>query len=92
MKKLAIVEEREDDKYEHSTVIKCWTCDSLKGREIPDATNDAKVRASLVFISPVRPTKDEPFQDQISVRWSNAVHVICAPIRGQSLGRRNQSL
>ena len=44
MKKLAIVEEREEDKYEHSTVVKCWTCDVDKGREIPEAFNDAKVR------------------------------------------------
>lgn len=43
MKKLAIVEEREEDKYEHATVVKCWKCDSEKGLEIPEAIADPKV-------------------------------------------------
>ncbi|KAJ7766902.1 hypothetical protein B0H16DRAFT_1412848 [Mycena metata] len=43
--KLAISEEREEDKYEHSTVVKCWTCDVEKGREIPEAFQDAKIKA-----------------------------------------------
>ncbi|KAE9393596.1 ubiquitin carboxyl-terminal hydrolase 14 [Gymnopus androsaceus JB14] len=38
MTKLAIVEEREDDKYEHTTVIKCWKCET----EIP---NDSKTKS-----------------------------------------------
>ncbi|KAJ7074130.1 hypothetical protein C8F01DRAFT_1099340 [Mycena amicta] len=42
--KLAISEETEKDKYEHFTVIKCWTCDVEKGREIPEAFNDPKVK------------------------------------------------
>ncbi|KAF7363760.1 Ubiquitin carboxyl-terminal hydrolase [Mycena sanguinolenta] len=46
--KLAIVEEREEDKYEHITVVKCWTCDSEKGREIPEAVNDPKVRRGVM--------------------------------------------
>ncbi|KAJ2956213.1 hypothetical protein NUW54_g14683 [Trametes sanguinea] len=40
MKKLAIVEEREEDKYEYKTVLKCWKCDPENGLEIPDASND----------------------------------------------------
>ncbi|KAF7295503.1 Ubiquitin carboxyl-terminal hydrolase [Mycena indigotica] len=43
--KLAIPEEKEEDKYDHSTVVKCWTCDVEKGREIPEAFNDAKVKS-----------------------------------------------
>ena len=42
--KLAIVEEREEDKYDHATVIKCWRCDPEKGSEIPDAAAHPKVR------------------------------------------------
>jgi ubiquitin carboxyl-terminal hydrolase 5/13 len=41
--KLAIAEEREEDKYEHSTMVKCWTCDPDKGRELPEAVSDGKV-------------------------------------------------
>ncbi|KAJ6624496.1 hypothetical protein B0H10DRAFT_2006189 [Mycena sp. CBHHK59/15] len=43
--KLSIVEEKEEDKYDHSTVVKCWTCDVEKGKEIPEALNDAKVKS-----------------------------------------------
>ncbi|KAJ7481259.1 hypothetical protein B0H11DRAFT_2024866 [Mycena galericulata] len=43
--KLAIVEERDEDKYERSTVVKCWACDAENGREIPEALNDSKVKS-----------------------------------------------
>ncbi|KAF8067078.1 hypothetical protein FPV67DRAFT_1497798 [Lyophyllum atratum] len=45
MTKLAIVEDREEDKYETSTVVKCWACDPEKGLEIPEAVKDLKVRS-----------------------------------------------
>ncbi|THU93425.1 ubiquitinyl hydrolase [Dendrothele bispora CBS 962.96] len=47
MKKLAIVEEREDDKYEHVTVVKCWKCDPTRGVEIPSASNDPKAKSLI---------------------------------------------
>ena len=37
MTKLAILEEREDDKWEHHTVLKCWKCDPVGGHELADA-------------------------------------------------------
>ena len=43
MKKLAITEEREEDKYDHHTSVKCWTCDPQNGVEVQDAPNDPKV-------------------------------------------------
>src|SRR6267154_961088 len=49
MTKLAILEEREEDKYEHLTVVKCWECDRQKGAELPDAVSDPKV--SLIPLS-----------------------------------------
>jgi ubiquitin carboxyl-terminal hydrolase 5/13 len=48
--KLAILEESEEDKYDHSTVVKCWTCDAEKGREIPEAFNDPKVRRIVLCV------------------------------------------
>ncbi|OBZ78711.1 Ubiquitin carboxyl-terminal hydrolase 14 [Grifola frondosa] len=45
MKKLAIVEEREEEKYEYKTVLKCWKCDSQSGLEIPDASLDPHVKS-----------------------------------------------
>ncbi|TFK84594.1 ubiquitin carboxyl-terminal hydrolase 14 [Polyporus arcularius HHB13444] len=47
MKKLAIVEDREEDKYEHKTVLKCWKCDSENGRELPDASADPHVQSLI---------------------------------------------
>ncbi|OSD05569.1 ubiquitin carboxyl-terminal hydrolase 14 [Trametes coccinea BRFM310] len=47
MKKLAIVEEREEDKYEYKTVLKCWKCDPENGLEIPDASNDPHVKSII---------------------------------------------
>jgi len=47
MTKLAIVEEREEDKYEHLTVVKCWACDPQIGKEVPGASADPKVRLRL---------------------------------------------
>lgn len=38
MTKLAIVEEREEDKYDHHTTLKCWACDPLQGSELPSAS------------------------------------------------------
>jgi ubiquitin carboxyl-terminal hydrolase 5/13 len=43
MTKLAISEEREEDKYEHVLVIKCWKCDAAQGAEIPSASAEPKV-------------------------------------------------
>lgn len=37
MKKLAIMEEREEDKYEHTLTIRCWLCEPTGGMPIPDA-------------------------------------------------------
>ena len=34
MTKLAIVQEREEDKYDHRTTLKCWQCDPVNGKEI----------------------------------------------------------
>lgn len=48
MKKLAIVEEREEDKYDHLTSVKCWTCDPRSGAELPDAQKDPKVRTIVI--------------------------------------------
>jgi ubiquitin carboxyl-terminal hydrolase 5/13 len=42
-KRLAIVEEREEDKYTHTTELKCWLCDSENGKIIPDGVSSGKV-------------------------------------------------
>lgn len=47
MKKVAIVEDREEDKYDHTLAIRCWKCDPNKGVEYPSALSDPKVRPEL---------------------------------------------
>ena len=54
MKKLAITEEREEDKYDHLTSVKCWTCDPLSGVEMPDAPKDPKVLAVFIHLDRFR--------------------------------------
>lgn len=53
MTKLAIVEEREEDKYDHVTSIKCWTCDPENGIVVPEATLDPKVRYLFFFVTKI---------------------------------------
>lgn len=45
MAKLAIVADREEDKYEHHTVVKCWKCNPETGLELPTASDDSQVKA-----------------------------------------------
>ena len=49
MTKLAILEEREEDKYDTVTKVKCWLCDSSQGKEIgQDVVNtQPQVRRTL---------------------------------------------
>lgn len=39
MTKLAIVQEREEDKWDHRTVLKCWKCNPEHGKEILAGTD-----------------------------------------------------
>ena len=50
MKKLAIIEEREEDKYEHKTALKCWKCDPEGGLELPDASADPHVQSIVAGV------------------------------------------
>jgi len=50
IKKLAIVEEREEDKYEYTLTIRCWLCEPAGGMPVPDALQDVKVRLTMVHI------------------------------------------
>jgi ubiquitin carboxyl-terminal hydrolase 5/13 len=44
MTKLAIAEDPEEDKYEHSTVLKCWKCNPERGAELPGFAADAHIQ------------------------------------------------
>ncbi|KAF8995923.1 hypothetical protein BDQ17DRAFT_1365068 [Cyathus striatus] len=70
MKKLAIVEEREEDKYEHFTVVKCWKCDPERGLEVPSASKDPKVKALtegvMTSLSSARQSEVKAWEEEIT--------------------------
>ncbi|KAI0668763.1 ubiquitinyl hydrolase [Trametes maxima] len=70
MKKLAIVEDREEDKYELKTVLKCWKCDAESGLEIPDASNDPHVKSVvdgvMTSLSSARQSEVKAWEEEIT--------------------------
>ena len=70
MKKLAIVEEREEDKYEHRTAVKCWKCDPETGRELPDASADPHVQSLVTGVmqslSSARQSEVKAWEEEIA--------------------------
>jgi hypothetical protein len=50
MTKLAINEEREEDKYEHASMFKCWKCDPRKGKEV--AIDEVNASICLLLARP----------------------------------------
>ncbi|KAG6860262.1 hypothetical protein C0995_013533 [Termitomyces sp. Mi166 len=45
MTKLAIAEDREEDRYETRTIVKCWACEPERGREVPEAVDEPKIKS-----------------------------------------------
>jgi hypothetical protein len=88
MTKLAIIEEREEDNYEHVTNIKCWICDPERGIVVQEDLSDPKV--FLIYVEIV--VKLTECVDAITYKWSDAVNVLSASVRSQSLGRRDNTL
>ncbi|EIN03471.1 ubiquitin carboxyl-terminal hydrolase 14 [Punctularia strigosozonata HHB-11173 SS5] len=68
MTKLAIVEEREEDKYDRLTSLKCWKCDPDNGLELgPDVTAQAKplVDGVLSAMSSARQSEVKAWEEEI---------------------------
>ncbi|KAK2460221.1 hypothetical protein APHAL10511_007756 [Amanita phalloides] len=68
MKKLAIMEEREEDKWTHSTTLKCWECDRESG--IPIAV-DANIERQLTdgvmsSLSSARQSEVKAWEEEIT--------------------------
>ncbi|KAI0757733.1 ubiquitin carboxyl-terminal hydrolase 14 [Daedaleopsis nitida] len=70
MKKLAIIEEREEDKYEHKTILKCWKCDPVNGLELPDASADPHVQSLITGVmqslSSARQSEVKAWEEEIA--------------------------
>ncbi|CAL1697115.1 unnamed protein product [Somion occarium] len=68
--KLAIIEDRDEDKFEHRTVVKCWKCNPETGAELADATSDSHVK-SLVdgvmhSLSSARQSEVKAWEEEIT--------------------------
>lgn len=52
MTKLAIVQELEEDKYDHQTALKCWKCDAANGKTITADENTVRIFLSSFSTCP----------------------------------------
>ncbi|PVG04552.1 ubiquitinyl hydrolase [Serendipita vermifera] len=69
-KRLAIKEEREEDKYLHSIELKCWLCDPSHGEVIPDGVNAGKGKelrdAVMASLSSARQSEVKAWEEEIT--------------------------
>lgn len=67
--KLAIAEDREEDKYEYVTVIKCWKCDPQGGAELPGLTADTEIQDLIAgvmqSVSSARQSEIKAWEEEI---------------------------
>ncbi|KAG1797423.1 uncharacterized protein HD556DRAFT_1356550 [Suillus plorans] len=75
MKKLAINEEREEDKYEHTTVFKCWKCDLQDGKEVAiDVANTKRLTDGIMLsLSSARQSEVKAWEEEITA----CEHTLC---------------
>ncbi|KAG8831395.1 hypothetical protein FRC17_003221 [Serendipita sp. 399] len=69
-KRLAIIEEREEDKYSHFTDLKCWLCDPSNGRCLSDAISQGKGKelrdAVMSSLSSARQSEVKAWEEEIT--------------------------
>jgi ubiquitin carboxyl-terminal hydrolase 5/13 len=67
MTKLAIVQEREEDKYDHRTALRCWKCDPVNGRVITadDDTTKRLTDGIMQSISSARQSEVKAWEEEI---------------------------
>ncbi|KAF8417525.1 ubiquitinyl hydrolase [Boletus edulis BED1] len=65
--KLAIAQEREEDKYDHRTVLRCWTCDPVDGRVIvaDDDTTKRLTDGVMQSLSSARQSEVKAWEEEI---------------------------
>lgn len=70
MTKLAILEERDEDKYDTFTTVKCWLCDAENGKEVPEElVNDqikALVNGVMSSLSSARQSEVKAWEEEIT--------------------------
>lgn len=70
MTKLTIVEDRDEDRYEHRTTIKCWKCLPATGLEIPEASADSHAKSLITAVmqslSSARQSEVKAWEEEIT--------------------------
>ena len=65
-----IIEEREEDKYEFQTVLKCWKCNPERGHELLGLSDDSTVKALVTGVmqslSSARQSEVKAWEEEIT--------------------------
>ncbi|KAI0055329.1 ubiquitin carboxyl-terminal hydrolase 14 [Artomyces pyxidatus] len=91
MTKLSIIEDREEDKYEHKTVLKDWKADPLNGAELPNASADPFVKkltdGVMNSLSSARQSEVKAWEEEIETceHALTLEQIATAPIRASGL-------
>ena len=104
MTKLAILEEREEDKYDTTTAVKCWKCDPVKGVEILSGGDARVCGRPLCSLSMHELTArfpnlrfvfiDDGLLDAVQVKplIDSVMHSLSSARQSQSVGRRHHAV
>ena len=70
MAKLAIVEEKEEDKFDHTITLKCWQCDPNAGKLLPEVSEVKKVkelsREIMTSLSSAKQSEVKAWEEEIT--------------------------
>ena len=70
MAKLAIVEEKEEDKLDHTITLKCWQCDPNAGKLLPEVSEVKKVkelsREIMTSLSSAKQSEVKAWEEEIT--------------------------
>ena len=70
MSKLMIVEERDSDKYEYQTRVRCWACEPSKGALLPESSEDAHtkqlIQGVMQSLSSARQSEIKAWEEEIT--------------------------
>jgi ubiquitin carboxyl-terminal hydrolase 5/13 len=66
MTKIAIVADREEDAYEHTTELRCWACDPAHGRVPGERAPQKLVDGVLAALSAARQSEVQAWEEEIT--------------------------
>ncbi|TFY74314.1 hypothetical protein EWM64_g9698, partial [Hericium alpestre] len=96
MTKLAIVEDREEDKYEFVTTLKDWKLDPQNGKELPEASSDPLVKSLvngvMTSMSSARQSEVKAWEEEIlpCEHTLTLEQIVTGPIKASGLAQCNK--